>query len=201
MTVTLAKPRNGHNRDHQVGSTRLIGLAGQARTGKDTAAGFLVERGWTRYAFADEVKAMALDIDPLIGADALYGHQHLAALVDLFGWESAKTRPEVRRFLQRLGTEGIRTRDPDFWVRATMTRATRSDSAAVITDVRFANEADAIRTAGGTVILVERPGLPALAGPNGRHASEHIDFPVDLVLVNDGNLAQLEQRIVQLAYP
>lgn len=174
--------------------TRLIGLAGKARSGKDTAAGFLVARGWTRLGFADEVKAMALDIDPIV--DEWGGPIRLSTVVRNHGWENAKAVPEVRRFLQRLGTEGIRARDPEFWVRVAMARATEISGPVVFTDVRFANEADAIRAAGGTVVHVVRP-LPGLDGDQGAHASECIDFPVDHVLVNNGDLTQLEQRIVQ----
>lgn len=189
MTVVADGQHNGHNRG-------LIGLAGKARTGKDTAAGFLVARGWTRLAFADEVKAMALDIDPIV--DEWGGPIRLSTVVKNHGWENAKAVPEVRRFLQRLGTEGIRSRDPEFWVRTAMARSALSESAVVFTDVRFANEADAIRAAGGTIIYVMRPSAADLDGDQGDHASECIDFPVDLVLVNDGDLDQLEQRLTQI---
>ena len=195
MIVAASKPRKAHNRDCALGDTRLIGLAGHAHTGKDTAAAFLVGRGWTRLAFADEVKAMALDVDPIV--DEWGGPIRLSSLASKHGWENAKAVPEVRRFLQRLGTEGVRARDPEFWTRIAMQRAAAIDGPVVFTDVRFANEADAIRTAGGTVVHVTRP-LSGLDGDQARHASEVIDFPVDGVLVNDGTLDQLEQRVALL---
>ena len=173
----------------------LIGFAGHARTGKDTAAGFLVAQGWTRLAFADEVKAMALDVDPIV--DEWGGPIRLSTVVDKHGWENAKAVPEVRRFLQRLGTEGVRARDPDWWVRIAMRHAAAIPGPVVFTDVRFANEADAIRTAGGTVVHVTRP-ITGLDGDQARHASEQIDFPVDRVLVNDGNLDDLRRSVAQL---
>ncbi len=44
--------------------TSLIGFAGAARSGKDTAASFLVERGWQRKAFADPVRNMLYALNP-----------------------------------------------------------------------------------------------------------------------------------------
>lgn len=191
MTVAADKQRNGHKRD-------LVGFAGLARSGKDTAAGVLVEHGWTRLAFADEIKAMALDLDPIV--DEWGGPIRLSTVVAKHGWENAKNLPEIRRTLQRLGTECVRARDPEFWVRVAMARALQSDTPVVFTDVRFANEAAAIQAAGGHVVHIIRDNGPTLDELAAGHASECIDFDCDRLLVNDGDLAQLRARVLALVH-
>jgi hypothetical protein len=62
----------------------------------------------------------------------------------------------------------------------------------VVSDVRMANEAAAIVAAGGVLIRVERPGTGA-----GSHATEigAATMAVDAVLLNDGSLEQLYERL------
>ncbi|MGW0899254.1 hypothetical protein ACWD0G_20100, partial [Streptomyces goshikiensis] len=92
-------------------SVPLVGFAGVARSGKDTAAGALLSAGWQRKAFADKVKEVLYALDPRI-VDEHYaeGLTSLRYEVDGYGWEITKDcYPEVRRYLQRLGTEGVRS--------------------------------------------------------------------------------------------
>ena len=178
----------------------IIGLGHVAQVGKDTVGKILVEQhGFTRVAFADDVKAMALDIDPLIPV-ARWGRTDLVRLSEFVaevGWEEAKKQHEVRRFLKRLGTEGIRTRVPDFWVDRAfdqmhlLRRVGVGDI--VLTDVRFKNEAMAIKDAHGFVIDVRRPGVVAADD----HPSEHEldDWPFDLTLNHSGSLEKLERKV------
>ncbi|MGV2386745.1 MAG UNVERIFIED_CONTAM: hypothetical protein LOD86_15970, partial [Thermobifida fusca] len=63
----------------------------------------------------------------------------------------------------------------------------------VVTDVRYRNEALALRNRGFTLVWVQRPGV----GPANGHPSE-TDIPVELadaVLLNDGNLSELHARV------
>ena len=82
----------------------LVGLTGYAGSGKDAAAAGLVAEGWTRQAFADPVRSMALAIDPLVEWD-VFSHNpvRLSLLVAKRGWHVAKQCPEVRRLLQACG--------------------------------------------------------------------------------------------------
>ena len=101
-----------------------VGLTGLARSGKDTAAAYLVEHhGFTRFAFADVMKDAVYALDPLVEVsdpadpDGLRMHARLAQLVDTCGWDGAKEYPDVRRLLQRFGTEmGRGLFGEDFWV-------------------------------------------------------------------------------------
>src|SRR5712664_4078359 len=97
-----------------------IALLGLARSGKDTLAQRLVrEHHYTRLAFADPLKVMLLDIDPLIPT-SLGIHVRLSRLITDAGWEYAKDHyPEVRRLLQQVG-QRVREWSPDYWVNITM---------------------------------------------------------------------------------
>jgi len=45
---------------------KVIGLCGFAQSGKDTAASFLVERGFTRLAFADILRQSLYNLNPMV---------------------------------------------------------------------------------------------------------------------------------------
>lgn len=174
----------------------LVGLTGYATAGKDAAAAGLVAAGWTRQAFADPVRSMALAIDPWVTCPTFsYSPVRLSLLVDKRGWWYAKQEPEVRRLLQAIGTDGVRAHlGADAWVRAfDLARDRRADT--VAPDVRFPNEADHIRRHGGLVIRIDRPGV----GPVNGHVSEDVDtIAVDATVVNDGTIDQLQWRVAEL---
>lgn len=174
----------------------LVGLTGYAGVGKDEAAKGLIAAGWTRLAFADPVRAMALAIDPLV-VWPLFSPDpvRLSLIVAKRGWHTAKQAPEVRRLLQTIGTDGVRAHlGADAWVRAfDLARDRRADT--VAPDVRFPNEADHIRRHGGLVIRIDRPGV----GPVNGHASEDIDaVGADATVVNDLSVAELQWRVAEL---
>lgn len=155
-----------------------VGIIGRARVGKDTAGAWLVDnRGYERVGFADVLKEAALRADPIVsgyvGLCDDDGHEvtlrHLSTVVRDHGWERAKEHGIVRCFLQELGM-AIRAIDEEFWLRAALAKVREINEAgrsAVITDVRFANEADSLRRAGFHLLYIDRPGVPLLD-----HASE-----------------------------
>jgi len=102
----------------------------------------------------------------------------------------------VREFLQKLGTEAMRDGlHNNTWINALFT--TYTDSAKwIITDVRFHNEAEAIKSRGGLLIRMVRDNAEVKLN----HASETSldDFKFDVYLVNDGSLADLIQKIKKL---
>ena len=176
-----------------------VGLCGLAGAGKDTAADQLVEHhGFVRIAFAEALKNAAYALDPLVSTDSP-GHQthhtcRLATLVDLLGWDNAKRLPDVRRTLQRMGTEvGREQFGADFWVERAMTRAIGFDRV-VFTDLRFGNEAEAVRALGGSVVFIERPGLQKLSGITA-HVSEDFTFNVDATITNNYTPETLGQAL------
>jgi len=179
---------------------KIVGLVGPKRSGKDTAAAALVEqRGFVRVGFADAVKDLALRINPNITYDA-FGSVRLRGTVDDYGWEKAKGHPEVRRFLQELGT-GVRdTVGIDAWTRA-WARKVRSlpfHTRVVVPDVRFLNEAKLIQgwAVPTTLIRVTRPGLDL----SDTHVSETEQARIrcDVELTNDGTAVELQARALSV---
>jgi len=195
----------------------LIGVTGLAQHGKDTVGRYLVENyGFQRFAFADTLKSMALALDPWVvymGTDAITEvvpePLRLSWLVDAIGWEQAKRNTEVRRFLQVLGTEGVRDHlGENTWVQAVQDQLVQADvledavgygiysgsKHGVITDTRFPNEAEFVRQF-GTLVRVFRPNFDN--GLDQSHPSERsvMSLQADFTLVNDGTVQDLYAQV------
>lgn len=131
----------------------IVGLTGRAGAGKDFTYKWLESRDYNviRLAWADNLKH---EIE-----EYLNGGHYLPAL-----WE--KPYPsEVRKLLQWWGTDLRRKENASYWIDKMQAElAPYADGgpyavgrAAVITDTRFPNEADAIRDMGGIIIAVWAP--------------------------------------------
>jgi nucleoside 2-deoxyribosyltransferase len=191
----------------------LIGFTGYARSGKDSASQMLVERfGFQKLAFADGVRVLAAAIDPYVdcGRDTHFteGNSPFARYTELLrarGYEQAKACPDVRRLLQRIGTEAARAVFGDnVWVRLLSDKlcemnALGPDGAGrtnvAISDVRYQNEAEFIQRYGGIVVRIVRPGY----GGNDTHTSEAsiVDIDVDATLTAT-NLDELSEQVMAL---
>lgn len=117
----------------------IVGITGVAGSGKTTAAQVLVNQGWIKYSFADELKRIAKDE---------------------FGWDGLKDE-KGRRLLQVLGTEAGRAYNENLWVERMQYRLSQAKVAGkniVIDDVRFNNEAQLIQDMGGFVIELSGHG-------------------------------------------
>ncbi|MFJ7202129.1 hypothetical protein ACIQWR_01140 [Streptomyces sp. NPDC098789] len=180
----------------------LIGLAGAAGSGKDTAAKALVAIGWQRRAFADKVKDFMYAVNPWTVDDEINGSFPLADEVDRYGWSYAKSaHPEVRKYLQRCGTEAGRTvLGENVWVDALFHDAA-GWGPTVVTDVRFPNEAAEIVRRGGRVVNIVRPGQQLISESG--HTSENAlaTWHFDDVLVNDHTAQELGQKLQAFAQP
>ncbi|PPS86423.1 deoxynucleotide monophosphate kinase family protein [Streptomyces sp. MH60] len=183
-----------------------IGIIGRARAGKDTAGKWLVDnRGYRRVAFADALKEAALKVDPAIPFPRRCPGQEerlvmrLSEVVTTYGWERGKDlTPEVRRFLQELGA-AVRDIDEDFWLRAAMKKVVEANDAsvpAVITDVRYPNEAASLKRAGFHLVYIDRPGVPQMD-----HASENSLTSTDAqyYVLNAGTVSDLHEDMEFIA--
>lgn len=130
----------------------VIGLTGYKESGKSTTANILVDRyGFTRLSFGTALKQMVRRINPVVSYDPAE-HKLLTlsevAHADVDDTQLKKSYPEYRRFLQRLGTEGIRKVDGDFWIRCLLNTMKQHLAEGrhnfVIDDCRFPNEAQFI---------------------------------------------------------
>ena len=168
----------------------LIGITGKARSGKDTLANTLEQRGYFRYRLAGPLKKFAAILleKSLPEIEAMdYGEQQTA-----FGGKT------LRQFLQLLGTDfGRDMISPGIWVYQVnrdyeflLSRlAELSIVGMVVPDVRFENEAAWIRERGGLMVHITRDG----AGPVNPHCSEDgVAFAEgDVAAVNNGSLDDL----------
>lgn len=171
----------------------LIGVLGKKGSGKDTFGQRLVDRwGFTRLAFADPVKGLALAVNPRIDG------YPLSTYVQSLGWDVAKnTYPEIRELIQNIGV-GVRDYvGPHAWVQALARKHERVNGPVVVTDVRFINEAKWICDQGGVLIRILRPGL----ADNDSHVSENEvnNVQVAAEIRNDGDIAELQDRADFLA--
>lgn len=186
----------GCTRDFRV---RTIGFCGPAGAGKSTAAWRLVQRWrFTRVRFAGPLKAMmlALGLDP----EQVDGGLKEVPTPLLCG-------RTPRQAMQWLGTEwGRDLIGESLWIAAWQAAVERvplqkpwRDRANLIVadDVRFANEAAAIRDRGGLVVRIERHGAGSMSG--GEHASERREFAPDMVVQNSAELAAFHAEIDALA--
>ena len=176
----------------------LIGLTGPPGVGKDAVARHLEnEHGFSRVAFADEIRRIAMVLNPCVG-----GCARLSEVVHDHGWDVAKqVWPDVRALLQRLGTEvGRQLFGDDIWITKVfdVVDGLPPSQPVVIPDTRFANEAAVIRSRGGYLVRINR----ATKNPDAvmPHQSEVVSagLVADYVITNDGTFADLHRRLDQL---
>lgn len=85
--------------------------------------------------------------------------------------------------MQTLGTQwGRQMISPDIWIAAWTAQASATGEPVIADDVRFPNEAAAVRALGGVVLWISRPSddLPDICA----HESELQTFPADAVIAN-----------------
>jgi len=98
----------------------------------------------------------------------------------------------VRQFLQTLGTNALRDQvNEDIWINSLFSDF-KPESHWLITDVRFPNEAEAVKKKGGIVVRVDR-GLVT-----GTHPSETAldDYDFDYTIQNHGTLTELLENVI-----
>lgn len=176
----------------------IIGLSGYAGSGKDEAAKALASEGYTRVAFADVLRDIAVAIDPYVLEQTdddgdVFIFRRLSDVIENYGWDFSKNYfADVRRLLQRLGTEaGRNILGENIWVDTAFSRV--DSDKVVVTDVRFPNEAQAVRQRGGVLVRIHRPGI----GPKNTHPSETSleDYAFDYHIDNDGTIEEFHQTI------
>lgn len=185
---------------------RAVAIGGALEAGKDTAAEVLVQLGWKKDGFAVPLKKIALAVNPLIPLIAKDGTKRdvvenpscedypiirLQTLVDDIGWRAAKDYVEVRRFLQKLGSEGVRDNlGEDTWVESFKQRWV---DRTVICDCRFPNEIEFCKRNGIYTIYIARDSKK----PSGTHASEQdLSHLYDAVIDNNGTVEDLHRKMV-----
>ena len=130
----------------------IIAFTGYAGTGKTTAANYLVEQhSFIRHNFKDALVAeMKENLDLVL---TLLGTLYGMTIDELF----ANKPPIMRALMQSYGTEVRRKDDPDYWTN--QWSATLPEGMVVVDDVRFRNEAEAVKSMGGIIVRLTRPDI------------------------------------------
>jgi len=120
------------------------------------------------------------------------GKDTAAEALGEFGWDGQKDE-RGRALLQDLGM-AARRYNPNFWIEQLTwpTKSRAHNLPQVFTDVRFQNEADYVRSIGGIIVRIVRPGIIS-----GNHESElkQSEIAADLEIVNDGTIEDLHNKI------
>lgn len=217
----------------------IIGITGQAGSGKDTIALHLVNKyRFVRVGLADPLKRICKEVfdfsddqlwgpsEQRNGPDKRYPRTYFTTTVLPKEKEGERTHyPKAgtpgfltpRYALQTLGTEWGRDCYGNTWIDYGLRVAkelefgyshytpqeglikTEKDTGicpgVVFSDLRFRNEIDAVKAAGGKLVRVKRPGFDGNVGVVG-HASEEeqksfTDDEFDFVIQNVGTIADL----------
>jgi hypothetical protein len=162
----------------------IIGFAGPAGVGKDTAAHYLVQNyGFRQMAFAATLKEM-LAIAGLPEPANRDDKEKVIPGFD-FSWRQAA---------QMLGTEWGRALDPDIWIKLTEQKLRNPFNNFTFSDVRFENEAAMLRRRG---VVVHLRGRAADLGAAAAHASETgvLALGGDHIIHNDGSVGELHLEL------
>lgn len=183
----------------------LIGIVGEIGVGKSTVAEYLIEKGFSEYAFAKPVKDIALNMG--FTYEQIYGTQIQKLEINKYWGISART------FLQKFGTDIGRNllhkiipnmnmgASGSPWVRLfeihweKMFEETQYPTL-VVSDCRFPDEVASIKARGGYVIKIIRPDEKK-DGVEHQHSSETgIDSLYhDMMIVNNGTKDQLFRHV------
>jgi hypothetical protein len=164
---------------------KLIGICGRARSGKDTAADYIVEEcGFAKYSMAEPIRDMldSIRVNP---------YRDKENTIPMFG-------KSPRQMMQTLGTEwGRNCVNEDIWLNLAkdLYNILCEDGehyGMVIPDIRFENEAEWIRK-NGLLIRIVRPDAMAVAS----HSSETgvSTEAVDEIIWNNGSLDLLYRKL------
>jgi hypothetical protein len=168
----------------------IIAFTGSKRAGKTTAAQYFLDQGYTLVSFKSPILEEVIKNFPdlLMFFSRLYGMDVATLLVQ---------KPAgVRELLQNYGTDLRRSEDPDYWVNAWHAKVNALGGKIVVDDIRFLNEAEAIKDFGGKIIRVTRD--------TGIEPDKHISevemsqIQVDAEIENNGTVEELYNKLEKL---
>lgn len=179
-------------RDCQRNTDRLvIGIAGRAGSGKSTMAKLIrICLGHsTVVKFADPLKAATRGL--LIKVGFTDAEAERAIEGDLKNVPDPRLGGySPRQFMQAIGN-GVRTElDHAFWVSLWSARV--GSTHIVADDVRYQNEADAVRALGGKVVMITGRADDTVP----MHASEEYAFDPDMTFHNTGTIWDMERWVL-----
>ena len=198
----------------------IIGVCGFIGSGKDTVADYLTNfHGFRRESFANSLKdavAQVFGWDRTMLEGRTKQAREWREQVDPW-WAERLNMPSLtpRWVLQYWGTEVCRKAfHDDIWIASLENKLRNSKDDIVISDCRFPNEINSIKSAGGIIICVQRgiqphwkdiaskanrgdPKAQDWLKTEGIHASETawVGTKFDAVLDNDGDIDDLFKQV------
>ena len=174
----------------------VIGICGKKFSGKSTVARLLSEAtGYKVVSFADKLKDVCCVLSGCTRLDLEDYHFKENKLVPeyLEAYCGDADKPTFRAFLQHFGSEVMRGINDNIWIDSTL--GNECDNV-IVSDVRFPNEAKAVKARGGIVIKVVRPDVKA----EDSHQSETLidEIDADYTLWNATTLENLEANVDSL---
>ncbi len=186
----------------------IIGICGLQGSGKDTLGSILIQKyGFVKLSYAGILKDIVSIIfgwDREMVEGATKESRQWREQVDEW-WASRLNMPNLtpRYVLQYFGTDLFRNHfHNDIWV-AAVERQLYKYPNVVITDCRFPNEIDVLKSNGAKLVKITRGTLPEWFGqyesglievPENIHPSEYmwIKNKFDFLIQNDGSIEELE---------
>lgn len=198
---------------------RLIGLTGANCAGKDTAACMLAGLiksynhlpavvGFADALYEEVAEAFGVTVERLKHRNSKEVPTWELRIVECkdegfcnhFEMEMWREHRSPRQILQWWGTEYRRTQQPNYWVQRLQDKVhklqTTGVSHIIVTDVRFADEAESIRAMNGQIWRIHRPNL-AVTGTG--HVSEVTgkEFDPEATIYNNSTLDALRLQLLQ----
>jgi len=168
----------------------LLGITGQAGSGKDTLADKIINKySGVKLAFADPLKLACKELFQL-SHEQLHVRREKEKIDPRWG----KT---PRELCQIVGTDLLRKYfDEDIFIKSTrekIKKLSQDYKIIIVTDCRFENETQLIRDMGGIIIHLKRPNIKKIND----HISEN---PVkvmngDIELINNSTIDKLLEEI------
>lgn len=174
----------------------LIGISGALNSGKDSVAKIMLELLWEKdrlpiwkiKKFAEYLKDMCLG---LCQVPDFEHREYKNRLCDEWGMTG-------REVLQTVGSLFRDHFDKDVWVKLLFRGFYPDDEYCkwIISDLRYANEFDAIKSRGGICIRVDRPNLPEDLSHTSETEWRNLTF--DYAISNDGTLDDLREKVKEM---
>jgi len=175
----------------------ILGLTGQPFNGKDTAAEYLVAvHGFYRLAFADPIRAGLKAMLGLTDDDFLPERKELP-----IAWLDDKTPVELMESLGTWWGQDQICKDIWSWQAIREIQDKRFDGMRnfVVSDVRFLHEANSLRTHGGKLLRIVRPGAPRSNRNEFRSFQEQMRLVSDVDVVAE-SVAELHEVLDDVLY-
>lgn len=170
----------------------IIGISGKKGSGKDTCASLLANELLAKYRLKVTLKSFA---DKLKKCCAILSNQ--------FEWvfysQDDKNKKAGflsmtnRELMQKFG-DLTRQLDPDIWIKLALDINNVNTDVLIITDVRFKNEAKAIKDKGGLLIRMESNRSKEDNHESETDLNDYNDFDFNIINNKDTSLGMLQKQ-------